>query len=84
MKRGTRVWCAVVVLMVGLILSTSLVQAVSQCGDQTDTCYCGKANPMPCCDNNCNGNKLMFVMAIAFGGRGNRHAVNGVLDYRTV
>jgi len=58
MKRGTRVWCAVVVLMVGLILSTSLVQAVSQCGDQTDTCYCGKANPMPCCDNNCNGNKI--------------------------
>lgn len=46
---------ALVCLMVGLILGVSLVQAVYQCGDQTDDCYCGMSNPYPCCDNNCDG-----------------------------
>jgi MYXO-CTERM domain-containing protein len=29
-------------------------EAVYQCGDQVDTCICGKDNPYPCCDNGGN------------------------------
>ena len=52
---GVGIWSAIIVLAIGLMLSISAAQAIYQCGDQTDTCYCGKNNPMPCCDNNCNG-----------------------------
>ncbi len=42
--------CAFVLAM----LTGTATHAVYQCGNQKDTCTCGKNNPFPCCDNGGN------------------------------
>lgn len=37
-----------------LVLTPAPAAAVGQCGNQKDTCKCGKNNPYPCCDNGSN------------------------------
>ena len=41
-------------MLAAQVATTPDAFAVGQCGNQKDTCKCGKSNPYPCCDNGSN------------------------------
>lgn len=51
---GAGAWLAASLLGLGLALAAGPAMAIGQCGNQEDTCKCGKNNPYPCCDNGSN------------------------------
>lgn len=54
MTARLRAALGVALLLAAQVAATPSAWAVGQCGNQKDTCKCGKNNPYPCCDNGSN------------------------------
>ncbi len=54
MRPSPRILAGAAALCICLGVWPREAHAVTQCGDQSDTCQCGANNPFPCCDNGGN------------------------------